>query len=487
MVGIAMVAGEGLVYDWYTGPFAAWLGLGCATGFRLSDEDMERLSSIGIPIDAIAGAEVGRRWCGNVFGANVDIGIVLAIMEAESGYGANMGSKDWLEGIRSNRLTNHAQEEADARWLLEHWEKHNLRSRSPAAARQIYSDYTGYYGHGSGEIGDGFLPSTAKWVCEQALMKSGDADMQSCNFFSRKVNGHAIPWVIYRSGYSSGQSFSDKVDSLWGWNHSQTVRISLVTRAEILNLAVGVVNVITDISSIILEPGKTLIGDLKLFLIMVLDSLGLLPDRIGWLEMPLREEDLNRDHWSDGISQDYMETTYDSRGHPGIDFVCKAAGVDVIAVANGVIVEPNPSTLMGVYSVTQKDKYYGNNVWIDHGGLYALYAHLNSVDVKVGDTVTQGEVIGKCGSTGNSTGPHVHFQVLDNHPDEMVTYRQEEPGNINPHTVLGTCLVLDGIFGIGLYGMFRKRRGEMTHDQINQKLLSHPPPVFSCCVSYLAN
>lgn len=439
LIGVALTAGEGPVYEWYTGPFAAWLGVGCATGFRLSDEDIERLAASGIPADAIANAEAGRRWCGSAFGANIDIGIVLAIMQSESNFGANMGNSDWLKAIKGNSVFSEdekAKQEAAGKWLLELWKQNQVRARSPEAAAHIYPGYTGYLGHASaGEIGDGFIPSSAQWVCLQALQKSGDSEVASCNLFTRKVNGHAIPWFLYRNGYSADQSFTEKVDSLKGWNRNLAYRVSLATRAEAINILVGVVNIVSDIANVILEPGKSLVGDFKLFLIEVLESLNLLPERIGWLEMPLREEDFK------AISQDYFPGPghLDPR-HPAIDFVCKKAGVDVIAVANGVVIEPNPNTLMGRLSITQKDKNFGNNVWIDHGGLYVVYAHLNSVRADVGDKVDQGEVIGTCGSTGNSTGPHVHLQVLDIHPDEMQDYRQENPGNINPHPVLGTCV-----------------------------------------------
>jgi len=90
------------------------------------------------------------------------------------------------------------------------------------------------------------------------------------------------------------------------------------------------------------------------------------------------------------------------RWHNGVDFAGKA-GANVVAVASGV--------------VTWSSKYnnYGNMVEIDHGeGVVTRYAHNQENKVKVGDLVQRGQVIAALGSTGRSTGPHLHFEVYKN-------------------------------------------------------------------------
>ncbi len=86
--------------------------------------------------------------------------------------------------------------------------------------------------------------------------------------------------------------------------------------------------------------------------------------------------------------------------HSGVDFAGRD-GSDVIAVASGVV------TYAGERSG------YGQLIEISHrDGLVTRYAHHKSVLVKVGDVVKKGEAIALMGSTGRSTGPHVHFEVL---------------------------------------------------------------------------
>ncbi|MGN0487096.1 MAG: peptidoglycan DD-metalloendopeptidase family protein [Acutalibacteraceae bacterium] len=95
--------------------------------------------------------------------------------------------------------------------------------------------------------------------------------------------------------------------------------------------------------------------------------------------------------------------------HGGLDIVLgtgSSAGIPVVASASG--------TVTVAYSGWSG---YGHTVVIDHGnGICTRYAHMmpGSLRVRVGDRVYQGQQIGKIGSTGNSTGPHLHFEILVN-------------------------------------------------------------------------
>lgn len=88
--------------------------------------------------------------------------------------------------------------------------------------------------------------------------------------------------------------------------------------------------------------------------------------------------------------------------HDGIDF-SGAHGAPILAAAGGVVV------------FAEYNGQYGNMVEIEHGnGLITRYAHASRLLVKVGDMVLRGAKIAEIGSTGRSTGAHLHFEVLEN-------------------------------------------------------------------------
>ena len=98
--------------------------------------------------------------------------------------------------------------------------------------------------------------------------------------------------------------------------------------------------------------------------------------------------------------------------HTGIDLAVPL-GTPVFAAADGVVALARPMTDSSGSLVG-----YGNYIVIQHDtGLKTLYGHLLAIGVKEGDLVKRGQLIGLVGSTGNSTGPHTHFEVrIDNSP-----------------------------------------------------------------------
>ena len=89
--------------------------------------------------------------------------------------------------------------------------------------------------------------------------------------------------------------------------------------------------------------------------------------------------------------------------HPGLDFAAPA-GTPIYATANGT-----------VEFAGNRGDGYGNNVIINHGyGYKTLFGHMFKIKARTGQRVTRGEVIGWVGSTGKSTGPHCHYEVIKN-------------------------------------------------------------------------
>ena len=126
--------------------------------------------------------------------------------------------------------------------------------------------------------------------------------------------------------------------------------------------------------------------------------------------MPISNKDLTRTASGFGLRiHPYYKI---SKFHYGMDFTAPT-GTDVYATADGVI-----------ESVNMEKRGYGNHIIIDHGfGYKTLYAHLDRANVRRGQKVKRGDIIGFVGSTGLSLAPHLHYEVhLNDTPVDPSNY-----------------------------------------------------------------
>ncbi|KOV97656.1 MULTISPECIES: M23 family metallopeptidase [unclassified Streptomyces] len=114
--------------------------------------------------------------------------------------------------------------------------------------------------------------------------------------------------------------------------------------------------------------------------------------------------------WVDPVKSYTLSASFAQAGshwaakHSGQDFAVPT-GTDVVAAHGGTVVKAGPNG-------AGDGPAYGNAVVIQHGnGTFSQYAHLSRVDVRPGQIVKTGQHIALSGSTGNSTGPHLHFEI----------------------------------------------------------------------------
>ncbi|TLX76060.1 M23 family metallopeptidase [Labilibacter sediminis] len=114
--------------------------------------------------------------------------------------------------------------------------------------------------------------------------------------------------------------------------------------------------------------------------------------------MPISNKDLKRtaSGWGYRIHPIYKTRKF----HSGMDFTAPT-GTEIYSTGNGK-----------VSKITRQKTGYGNRIEIDHGfGYKTLYAHLDKFNVRLGEKVKRGDVIGFVGNTGTSTAPHLHYEV----------------------------------------------------------------------------
>ena len=116
---------------------------------------------------------------------------------------------------------------------------------------------------------------------------------------------------------------------------------------------------------------------------------------------PVSNKDLTRLASGFGYRIDPIYKT--RKFHAGIDFTAPS-GTPIYATGDGTIIRAQ-----------RLRTGYGQNVIIDHGyGYRSLYAHMSKISVRKGQKVKRGQIIGKVGSTGKSTAPHLHYEVIKN-------------------------------------------------------------------------
>ena len=112
------------------------------------------------------------------------------------------------------------------------------------------------------------------------------------------------------------------------------------------------------------------------------------------------------------VDSRYITSTVGGRASPGGIGSTNHKGTDIGRVG---YTSPIYASKSGTVIVSQRSSSYGEYVVISHGsGNTTLYAHMSTRKVSVGQYVNQGDVIGITGSTGNSTGPHLHFEITEN-------------------------------------------------------------------------
>ena len=100
------------------------------------------------------------------------------------------------------------------------------------------------------------------------------------------------------------------------------------------------------------------------------------------------------------------------RLHAGLDISGCGFGSPIYSIGDGVVIEVTTGCPGQGYYGNPCGGYYGNSAVINHGnGITVYYAHLNTVDVYTGQTVSKGQYIGTMGNSGSSTGTHLHYEV----------------------------------------------------------------------------
>lgn len=209
---------------------------------------------------------------------------------------------------------------------------------------------------------------------DNALDVLNDIQQRDENLYRAIFQAESIPESVRKSGFGG----SDRYEHLMELSNSELI-VSTAKKMDILRKQLYVQSNSLDE---LIEMGKSQEERTKCIPAI----------------QPIANKDLKRTASGYGMRIDPIYRT--PHFHSGMDFSAKI-GTDIYATGNGKV----------VYSGWKQG--YGKCVIIDHGfGYETLYGHMNKFNVRVGQKVVRGEVIGEVGNTGKSTGPHLHYEVI---------------------------------------------------------------------------
>lgn len=220
---------------------------------------------------------------------------------------------------------------------------------------------------------------------DDALKVLDDLQQRDENLYRAVFQAHSIPESVRKSGFGG----TNRYEYLTSLSNSELV-IETTKKMDMLRKQMYIQsNSLEELISI----GKTLEER----------------SRCVPAIQPISNKDLK--HMASGYGMRIDPIYHTSKFHAGMDFSAPS-GTDIYATGNGEVI------------FTGWRQGYGNCTIIDHGfGLKTLYGHQQKILVRTGQKVTRGEIIGLVGSTGKSTGSHLHYEVwVHDKPDNPAKY-----------------------------------------------------------------
>lgn len=210
---------------------------------------------------------------------------------------------------------------------------------------------------------------------EQVSQVLGDIQERDNNIYRTIFEAEPIPASIRQAGFGG----VDRYKELQGYNNSQLL-IETSKRLDRISKQLYIQSKSFDELVVLVKGKEKLLASIPAIQPISNKDLRHQPSGFGWRTHPI-----------------YKTAEF----HPGMDFAA-AQGTEIYATGDGTI-ERADALAQG----------YGNHVVINHGyGYKTLYGHMSSMVVRAGQQVKRGQLIGYVGSTGLSTAPHVHYEVV---------------------------------------------------------------------------